>query len=149
MTENVTGYLAGLARGAATGSSLPAFGAEVFSPVLDIEDLKMPAPTRPVEAWKVLDQKASKKKVGSLDYGPCSGTCTRAFGDPIQDSMEDDANAADAVRRNWRGNLPDSGSEVRYFIGYVSKFEFDSITNDNRIKFSWEIVVDGDVTIVR
>lgn len=149
MTENVTGYNSRLARGAATGTSLPAFALDTYSDVLDIEELVKPSPSRQVDEYYVLDTKASKKLVGSITYNPCSGTLARAFGDSIQDSLEDDANADVSVRRNWRITLPDSGNEITYFIGYVSKFELPGITNQGRIQASFEIVVDGAITIQR
>lgn len=149
MTENVTGYNTRLAMGAATGASLPAYGADTYSDILDIEDLTLPSPSRQVDEYYVLDQKAAKKLVGSITYSPASGTCTRAFGDAVQDALEDDANAAAAVRRNWRGTLPNTGGEIRYFTGYASKFEFQGITNQGRIQYTFEIVVDGEVTIIR
>lgn len=149
MTENVVGYNTRLARGAATGTSLPAYGSEVFSDVLDVENLTPPSASRQVEEWKVLDTKAAKRLVGSITYSACTGTATRAFGDSIQDSLEDDANAASAVRRNWRITFPDTNGQITYFTGYVSKFEFQGITNDGRIQVALEIVVDGATTIVR
>lgn len=149
MSENVQGYNTRLSRGAAVGTSLPSYLIEVFSDVLDIESLTLPAPTRPVESWKVLDKKSTKKLVGSIDYSPCSGSCSRLFGDLIQDSMQDDANAAASVRRNWRGIMPDTNAETHYWVGYCSKFEYQGISNDGRLQYAWEIVVDGDVIIVR
>ena len=63
--------------------------------------------------------------------------------------MEDDANAGVAARRNWRLIKPNVGAETKYFVGYVSKFETNSITNSGRIQVNFEITVDGDLTIVR
>lgn len=149
MTENVTGYNARLSMGAATGTTLPAYAADTYSDILDIEDLTLPSPSRQVDEYYVLDQKAAKKLVGSITYSPAGGTCVRAFGDPGHDALEDNANAAAAVRRNWRATLPDSGGQIIYFVGYVSKFEFQSVTNQGRIQYAFEIVVDGETTIVR
>lgn len=149
MTENVTGYNTRLAMGAATGTSLPAYASDVYSDILDIEDVTPPSPTRQVDEYYVLDQKAAKKLVGSITYSAVAGTCTRAFSDAVQDELEDNANAAAAVRRNWRLTMPNASGEIRYFAGYASKFEFSGITNQGRIQFTFEIVVDGEVTIVR
>ena len=149
MSENVTGYNTRLARGAATGASLPAFALDVYSDVIDIEELTKPSPSRQVDEYYVLDQRASKRLVGSITYSPCSGTLARAFADAIQDSLEDDANAAVSVRRNWRITLPDSGNQIDYFIGFCSKFETSGITNQGRIQITFEIVVDGAIEINR
>lgn len=149
MTENVTGYNTKLLRGAATGTSLPAFGSDAYSLVLDIETLTEPSPQRQTDEYYVLDQKAAKKLVGSITYNPCTGTLTRAFGDAIQDSMEDDANADVAVRRNWQIVKPDSGGEIKYFVGICSKFESAGITNQGRIQYNFELTVDGSITIIR
>jgi hypothetical protein len=149
MTENVTGYNTRLARGTATGVSLPAFASDTYSDVLDIEELTKPSPSRQVDEFYVLDQASSKKLVGSITYSPCAGTLARAFGDSIQDSLEDDANSATSVRRNWRITLPDSGNQIDYFVGYCSKFETAGINNQGRIQCNFEIVVDGAITIQR
>ncbi len=149
MTENVVGYNTRLARGAATGSSLPAYASDTYSDIVDIEEYTPPSPSREVVEYKVLDQKAAKKLVGSITYSPGSGTLTRAFGDSVHDSLEDDANAESAVRRNWRETLPDTNGQVRYYVGYCSKFEFQGITNDGRIQVAYEITVDGAPTIIR
>jgi hypothetical protein len=149
MTENVTGYGATLAYGAATGASLPAFGSDSYTTVLDIEDLTPPEGSRPSESYKVLDTKAAKKIVGSLEFGACTFTLARAFDLASHDQLEDDANAGTAVRRNFRITLPNVGNEIRHFVGYVSKFALSSITNDGRIQASVEITVDCDVTITR
>lgn len=149
MTENVTGYNTQLGRGAATGVSLPAFLLDTYTQLLDAEEITPPEPTRQVDEFYVLDLQASKKLVGSLTFGPCSGTLARAFGDSVQDSMEDDAYSAVSVRRNWRIVLPDSGNETSYFVGYVSKFAKSGLTNQGRIQITFEIVVDGAVTIIR
>lgn len=149
MTENVTGYNTRLARGAATGVSLPAYGADSYSDVLDAEGITIPSGTRQVDEFYVLDQKASKKLVGSITFSACSASLTRAFGDSVQDSLEDDANAEASVRRNWRITLPDSGGMQVFFVGYVSKFEYPEIQNQGRIQANIEITVDGAITIVR
>jgi len=149
MSENVTGYGTILARGAATGTSLPAYAADVYSAIIDIEDLVPPSPSRQTEEWYVLDKKASKKLVGSISYAPATGTVTRAFDDTVHDSLEDDANAAAAVRRNWYVQMPNAGQQLIYFVGYVSKFEIQSVTNQGRIQYALEITVDGEITIVR
>jgi hypothetical protein len=149
MTENVTGYNTRLARGAATGVSLPAFASDAYSDILDIEELTKPSPSRQVDEFYVLDLASAKKLVGSITYSPCAFTIARAFADAIHDSLEDDANAASSVRRNWRITLPDSGNQIDYFIGYCSKFETAGINNQGRIQCNVEIVVDGGITIQR
>lgn len=149
MTENVTGYNTRLARGAATGASLPAFALDTYSDVLDIEELTPPSPSRQIEEFYVLDQKAAKRLVGSITYSAATATLARAFADAIQDSLEDDANADVAVRRNFRITKPDSGNEIVYFTGYVTKFEYSAVSNQGRYQVSIEIVVDGSITIQR
>lgn len=149
MTENITGYNTRLAMGAATGTSLPVYASDTYSDILDIEDLTIPSPTRQVDEYYVLDQKAAKKLVGSITYAPATATCTRAFDEAVHDTLEDNANAAASVRRNWRVTLPNAGAQVIYFVGYVSKFEFQSITNQGRMQYALEVVVDGEITIVR
>ncbi len=148
MTENVTGYLASLAYGAATGSSLPAFGSDSYTALPDIEGLKPPAPNREVVSWKVLDQKAAKKIIGSIEFSSATATLTRAFDSSAQLQMRNDAYAGVPVRRNFRLTHPNTGAEIHYFAGYSSKWETSDITNDDRITISWEITVDGDITIV-
>jgi hypothetical protein len=148
-TENVTGYNWRLEVGAATGSSLPSEGSETWSQVLDIEELTPPSPTRETQEWFVLDTAASKKIIGSISYTPCTGTLTRAYGDSIQNRLEDDANNGTPQRRNYRIIASDTGAEHRVWAGYCSKFEFAAVNNQGRVTFSIEIVVDGTVTITR
>lgn len=149
MTENVTGYLTSLAYGAATGVSLPAFALDSYTPILDIDELTLPSPSRQVEEYYVLDLAAAKRLVGSITYSPASLTITRAFDLASHDLLEDNANAAIAVRRNWRGSIPNLGNQLCYWAGYCSKFEFQSISNQSRIQVAVEVVVDGLVAIVR
>jgi len=149
MTENVTGYGWRLEVGAASGTSLPAEGSETWSQVLDIEDLTPPSPSRDVQEWYVLDLAASKKIPGSITYSPCTGTLTRAYGDTIQNRLEDDANSGSPVKRNFRIIASDTGLERRFWQGYCSKFEVQSVTNQDRAKIAYEIIVDGTVTITR
>lgn len=149
MTENVKGYGTYLGMGTATGTSLPAFAADVYQQVLDIEEMTPPSPTRENEEWKVLDLKASKKQVGSISYSALTATLTRAFGDTVQDQLEDDVNAESTPRRNWKFKFPNAGEQTHYFAGQVSKFEYQGITNDGRIQFTLEIVVDGVMEIER
>lgn len=154
MTENTAGYNTRLARGTATAASPellphPVTGGDTYSDVLDVEELTPPSPTRETQEWKVLDQKSAKRIVGSISYSPASGNATRAWSDAIQESMEDDANAANAVWRNWRIRFPNVGAEEKFFQGSCSKFEFQGVTNDGRHIFAFEITVSGDVIIVR
>lgn len=149
MTENITGYLTSLAYGAATGVSLPAFGSDTYTPLPDADQLTPPSPSRQVEEYYVLDQAAAKRLVGSITYSPAQGTMTRAFDSAAHDQLENDANAAVSVRRNWRFSLPNQGNQLIYFAGYCSKFEFQGITNQGRVQFAVEVVVDGSITIVR
>ena len=148
MSENKTGYLSSLAYGAASGLSLPVYGSDSYTEIPDIEELKLPAGTRPVEERKVLQQKASKKFVGSLSYSACTANGLRDFESAAQLQMRGDANAGNPVRRNFRGSLPNTGNEIHYFVGYCSKFEYGPVTNEGVYTFDMEIVVDGEVTIV-
>jgi hypothetical protein len=148
MTENVTGYGSNLAYGAATGASLPAFGSDTYTVIPDLEEITPPAGSRQVEEYYVLDQKASKKLVGSLTFDAAQGTAVRAFDSAAQQQMMDDANAAVAVRRNWRIGLPNTGTELHYFAGYMSKFAYAGLNNQGRVQYNWEITVDGAVTVV-
>src|SRR5689334_8674431 len=127
MTENVTGYLATLAYGAATGSSLPAFGSDVYTVLNDISTIKPPAGSRPVEERAILSQKSPKKFIGPISYSEATATGLRAFGDAGQNQMQDDANSGVAVRRNFRIVFPDLGNETHYFAGYCAKFEYDDV----------------------
>lgn len=149
MTENVTGYLAALAYGAATGASLPAFGVDVYTNIPDIDELTLPSPSRQVEEYYVLDQLAAKRLVGSITYAECSFTITRAFDSAVHDTLEDNVNAALSVRRNWRGSIPNLGNQLLYWIGYASKFEIQSVSNQSRIQVACSVIVDGAVVIVR
>jgi len=149
MTENVTGYLWRLEVGAATGSSLPTEALETWSQVLDIEELTPPSPTRETQEWYVLDQSASKKIIGSISFTPCQTTLTRAYGDLIQDRLEDDANNGSPQRRNFRIIASDTGAEHRFWAGYCNKFEFAAVNNQGRVTSAVEITVDGSVTITR
>jgi hypothetical protein len=149
MTENVTGYLATISYGAATGSSLPAFGSDVYTTLQDVSTIKIPAGSRPVEERPILSQKSPKKFVGPISYSEASVTGLRAFGDAGQNQMQDDANAGVAVRRNFRIVLPDSSNETHYFAGYCAKFEYDDVESPTAQGIQLQIVVDGDVTIVR
>jgi hypothetical protein len=149
MTENVTGYAWRLEVGAASGTSLPVEGSETWSLVLDVEELTPPSPSREVQEWFVLDQPASKKIPGSITYSPCSATLTRAYGDTIQNRLEDDANSGSSVRRNYRIIASDTGLERRVWQGYCAKFEVQGVTNQDRAKIGIEIIVDGSVVITR
>lgn len=149
MTENVTGYGGTLAFGAATGVSLPAFGSDSYTSIVDIEELTPPEGSRQKEEYYVLDRKSSKKLVGSITMGDASATLTRAFDSAAHDQLQDDSNAAVSVRRNWKIQLPNAGQEIQYFVGYVSKFAYQGLSNQGRIQFALEITVDGDLTIVR
>lgn len=149
MTENVTGYGTSLAYGAATGASLPAYVSDTYTVIPDMEEITPPSASRQVEEFYVLDQKAAKKLVGSITYDAAQGNVTRAFDSAAQDLLEDNANAAIAVRRNWRVILSNAGQQTIYFAGYVSKFQFSGINNQGRIQFALEITVDGEITIVR
>lgn len=148
MTENVTGYGTRLAYGAATGASLPAYNLDSYTDIPDIENAKAPSPTREVITYKVLDQKAAKKIVGSIEYSSVSGGLVRAFDSTAQRQLRDDANAAVSVRRNWLFQHPDTGNETHYFAGYCSKFEYGDSSNDEVVRVSFEITVDGSITIV-
>lgn len=156
MTENVTGFGWKLEIGTATGDTLPAEGAETWSQVLDIEDITPPSATRQTQEWFVLDQKASKKKPGSISYTPCTGTLTRAYDQEPHDRLEDDSNGivsgvnTGAVpRRQFRITANNIGAERRIFAGYVTKFELQQVTNQDRVKSAVEITVDGDVLVIR
>ena len=149
MTENVTGYGTSLAYGAATGVSLPAYASDSYTVIPDIEELTPPSSSRQVEEFYVLDQKAAKKLVGSITVDASQATVTRAFDSASHDELEDNANAANAVRRNWRIVLPNAGGQIIYFVGYVSKFQYSGVNNQGRIQYSLEITVDGEITIVR
>lgn len=149
MTENVTGYNWKLEVGAASGNSLPAIGSDTFTQILDIEDLEPPSSTREIQEWYVLDSAASKKIPGSLSYDPCVVTLTRAYSDAGHNRLEDDANAATPVRRNFRITAVDTGTEVRTWQGYCTKFKISAVTNQDRVKAEVEITVDGSVVIVR
>lgn len=149
MTENVTGYNSTLAYGAATGTSLPAPGSDVYTEIPDIESLTPPSAERQKEERYVLSQKSAKKFVGSITYTAVSGNMLRAFDSAAHDQLENDANAASAVRRNWRIVKPNAGGEINYFAGYCSKFQYGEITNQGVMTVTFEIEVDGDVTIVR
>lgn len=149
MTENITGYGTSLAYGAATGASLPAFASDSYTAINTIDTITPPSPSRQVEEYYVLDEQASKKLVGSITYSAAQGTVTRDFDSAAHDQLENDANAAVSVRRNWRISLPNQGNQIIYFAGYCSKFEFQGITNQGRIQFAVEVTVDGATTIVR
>lgn len=156
MTENVTGYGWTLEIGAATGAVLPAEGAETWSRILDIENVTPPSATRPIQEWTVLDQQASKKIPGSISYTNLTGELTRAFDEEPHDRMENDSMGivsgvvTGAVpRRQFRITATNAGAERRIFAGYVTKFELQSVTNQDRVKVSIEIAVDGNVTITR
>jgi hypothetical protein len=149
MTENVTGYLATIAFGAATGSSLPAFGSDTYTELEDVSKIKIPAGSRPVEERQVLKQKSPKKFIGPISYSEASATGLRAFGDPGQNQMQDDANNGVPQRRNFRIVLPDLGNETHYFAGYCAKFEYDEVESQTAQGIQLQFIVDGDVTIVR
>jgi len=149
MTENVTGYNARISYGAATGSSLPAFGADSYTELEDVSKIKLPAGSRPVEERPILKLKSPKKFIGPISYSDCTATGLRAFGDPGQNQMQDDANNGTPQRRNFKVVLPDLGNETHYFAGYCSKFEYDDVESQTAQGIQIGIVVDGDVTIVR
>jgi hypothetical protein len=149
MTENVVGFDTYLGRGSATGASLPAFASDTYSRVLDVEEGQPPSASRETEAYRVWDVKSEKKLVGGITYTNFTGTLVRAWGDAIQDSLEDDANSGVAIRRNWKFMFPNTGQQIHYWSGYCSKFEYGAVTSNGRITVSIEIVVDGDVTIIR
>jgi hypothetical protein len=149
MTTNTTGQGYKLQRGTATGSSLPAPGADTFTDVVDIESLTPPGASREVDEYFVLDQVASKKLVGPVTWSNLSGKLVRAWGDTVQDSMENDSFATGGTRRNWRIINNDPSLEQRDFVGYVNKFAEGEVTNRGRQTYDFEIVVDGSVTITR
>jgi hypothetical protein len=149
MTENVTGYLATLSWGAATGSSLPAFGSDVYTPIVDVSTIKLPAGSRAVEERPILSQASPKKFIGPITYSECTATGLRAFGDASQNQMQDDAYSGVPVRRNYRVVFPDLGNETHYFAGYSAKFEYDDIDPQKANGIQLQIVVDGAVTVVR
>lgn len=147
MTTNVTGQGWKLERGAATGASLPAAGSDTFSQVLDIEELTPPSATRDIEERYVLDQIASKKFLGAISWNAATGKLLLADGDAVHDSLLADSYATPPnSRRNWR--ISSLGSTLVFnFVGFVSKLEFDSITNQGVVAYILEITVDGNVTI--
>lgn len=147
MTTNVTGYGWRLERGAATGASLPAPGSDSFSLVQDVEELTPPSATREVEERFVLDQVASKKFLGAVSWLPAKAKLLWAEGDSVHLSLEADSSAASPNgRRNWRvRSLTDS--RVYNFVGFVSKYEYESITNQGVVSFNLEVAVDGSVTV--
>lgn len=149
MSENVTGLFSSLAYGAATGLSLPAFALDSYTPILDLENLTLPSASRQVDEYPVLDQATVKRLVGGITYSECTFTIVRAFDSAAHDTLEDNVAAALAVRRNWRGSLPNAGNQINYWVGYASKFEFQGITNQTRIQIACAITVDGYVQIVR
>ena len=143
MTENVTGYNWKLEVGAASGTSLPAIGSDTFTQILDIEDLEPPSSTRETQAWFVLDQAAAKTIPGSLTFEPCTATLTRAYSDTGQNRLQDDAESASPVRRNYRITASDTGLEVQSWQGYCTGFKISSVTNQDRAKVELTIEVDG------
>lgn len=147
MTTNVTGYGWRLERGTATGSSLPAVGSDTFTQVLDIEELTPPSATREVEERFVLDQVSSKKFLGAVSWNPVKAKLLWAELDAVHYSLEADSAAASPNgRRNYRlRSLTDS--RVYTFVGFVSKYEFEAITNQGVISYNLEIAVDGQVTL--
>lgn len=147
MTTNVTGQGWKLERGAATGAALPAPGSDTFSQVLDIEGLVPPSATREIEERFVLDQVASKKFQGPVSWSPSTGKLLFADGDAVHDSLLADSYATPpAARRNYRISSL-SSTIVFNFVGFVTKFEFDEITNQGVVSYNLEIAVDGSVTI--
>lgn len=147
MTTNVTGQGWKLERGAATGASLPAPGSDTFAQVLDIEGLVPPSATRNIEERFVLDLVASKKFPGPISWNPCTGKLLFADGDSVHDSLLADSYATPpAARRNYRVSSL-SSTIVFNFVGFVTKFEFEEITNQGVVSYNLEIAVDGNVTI--
>jgi hypothetical protein len=147
MTTNVTGQGWKLERGAATGASLPAAGSDSFSQVLDIEELVPPSATRDIEERFVLDQIASKKFPGPISWNPVTAKLLFADGDSVHDTLLADSYATPpAARRNYRVSSL-SSTIVFNFVGFVTKFEFDSVTNQGVVAYNLEIAVDGSVTI--
>lgn len=147
MTTNVTGYGWKLERGAATGASLPAPGSDTFSQVLDVEGLVPPSPTREIEERYVLDQASSKKFLGSTSWNAATGKLLFADGDSVHDSLIADSYATwPASRRNWRISSL-SSTIVFNFVGFVSKLQFDEVTNQGVVTYALDISVDGSVTI--
>lgn len=149
MSENITGQGWKLQRGTATGTSLPAPGSDSFVDIVDIEELKVPSASREIDEYFVLDQVASKKLVGPVTWSSCTGKITRAYDSAVHDSLENDSFAAGGTRRNWRVIATNAGAEIRDFVGYVNKFEIDTVSNRGRVVYNLEIVVDGNVTITR
>jgi len=148
MTEMTTGFGASLAFGAATGNALPAFASDTYTVVPKIEELTVPSTTRDTEEFNTLDVKSKQRLVGSISVDQGEATLVRDFESVAQDVLRDNANAAVAVRRNWRFQLPNAGAEIHYCVGYVSKFKYAGLNNNGRIQFALEITVDGDLVIV-
>ena len=146
---DITGQGWKLQRGAATGSSLPAPGADTFVDVLNIEELVPPSASRDIDEYNVLDVVGSKKLVGAVTWSAATAKCTRSFGDTVHDSLENDSYAAGGTRRNYRIIATDSGAEQRDFVGYVTKFALSAVTPKVRVQYDLEIAVDGNVTITR
>lgn len=147
MTTNVTGYGWKLERGAATGASLPVPNADSFSHVLDIEELTPPSATRETEERFVLDLVSSKKFLGAVSWQPVKAKLLWAELDTVHYSLEADSYApSPSGRRNYRVSSLTS-SRVYNFVGFVSKYEFEAITNQGVVAYNLEIAVDGQVTV--
>ena len=147
MTTNVTGQGWRLERGAATGASLPLPGADSFSLIEDIEGLVPPSATRDIEERFVLDQIASKKFPGPISWNPVTAKLLFADGNALHESLLADSYATPpAARRNYR--VSSLGSTIVFnFVGFVTRFEFEEITNQGVVSYNLEIAVDGSVAI--
>lgn len=146
MTTNVTGYGWRIERGSATGASLPAPGSDTFTQALDVEELTPPSATREVTERYVLDQTSSKKFAGAVSWLPAKAKLLWAELDTVHYSLEADSYAAwPSGRRNYRiRSLTDS--RIYNFVGFVSKYEFEALTNQGVVSYNLEIAVDGQVT---
>lgn len=145
-------YLAGqgttIKRGAATGASLPAPGADTFTDVALVGTLKLPSDVRTVSSFKTLDSPDPKKVGGGFEDRVVSFRLVWDPADAVHTTLYNDANTTSSTtaRRNWRIVAPDTGAYQWDFVGFISKWEWEDVENEKEVAVSVEITVDGTVT---
>ncbi len=132
-------------RGTATGASLPAPGSDTFTQILLVRPIKLPSDIQTTKSFKVLEQAAPLSVGGALEENELSFRIVWDPANAMHVALRADAKNSNstAKRRNWQVIMSDSGLYTFDYIGFVSKWEWEDIENENEIAATITVTLDG------
>jgi len=132
-------------RGTAAGASLPAPGSDTFSQILKVRPIKLPSDVQTTKSFKVLESAAPLSVGGALEENELSFRIVWDPADAVHVALRADAknSSSTAKRRNWQVVMSDSGAYTFDYVGFVSKWEWEDIENENEVAANITVTLDG------